>query len=43
VGWKNDVCGASLDRFAKVAAWLIFLGYVSIPIAVLLGYGKEVK
>ena len=43
VGWKNDVYGASLDRFAKVAAWLIFLGYVSIPIAVLLGYGKEVK
>ena len=43
VGWKNDVYGASLDRFAKVAAWLIFLGYVSIPIAVLLGYGKEVN
>src|SRR5436309_9833523 len=43
VGWKNDVYGPALDRFAKVAAWLIFLGYVSIPIAVLLGYGKEVK
>ncbi|PYM15235.1 MAG: succinate:quinone oxidoreductase [Verrucomicrobia bacterium] len=41
LGWKNDVYGPSLDRFAKVAAWLIFLGYVSIPIAVLLGYGKE--
>src|SRR5437763_3945570 len=35
VGWKNDVYGPSLDRFAKVAAWVIFLGYVSIPIAVL--------
>ncbi len=43
MGWKNDVYGPSLDRFAKVAAWLIFLGYDSIPIAVLLGYGKEVK
>ena len=42
VGWKNDVYGSGIDRFAKIAAWLIFLGYISIPLAVLLGYGKEV-
>ena len=41
VGWKNQVYGPLIDRFAKITAWLIFLGYSSIPIAVLLGYGKE--
>src|SRR6266404_9015782 len=42
VGWKNQAYGPWLDRFAKTAAWLIFLGYASIPVAVLLGYGKDV-
>jgi len=42
VGWKNEVYGPWIDRFAKTAAWLIFLGYISIPLAVLLGYGREV-
>ena len=41
VGLKNEVCGPLIDRSARAAAWLIFLGYISIPIAVLLGYGKE--
>jgi len=41
VGLKNEVNGAVIDRFAKIVAWLILLGYVSIPIAVLLGYGRE--
>ena len=41
LGWKNKVYGPSLDTGARVLAWLIFLGYVSIPISVLLGYGKE--
>lgn len=41
VGLKNAACGPCIDCFARVAAWLIFLGYASIPIAVLLGYGKE--
>jgi len=40
VGWKNQVYGPMIDRFAKIAAWLIFLGYSSIPVAVLLGYGN---
>jgi succinate dehydrogenase / fumarate reductase cytochrome b subunit len=41
VGLKNRKWGTLIDRFAKVAAWMIFAGYISIPIAILLGYGKE--
>lgn len=41
MGWKNEVYGPLIDRSARVAAWMIFLGYSSIPVAVLLGYGKE--
>jgi len=41
VGLKNLTFGPLVDRFAKVAAWVIFAGYISIPVAILLGYGKE--
>lgn len=41
IGWKNKVYGPCLDKTARVVAWLIFLGYISIPVAILLGYGKE--
>lgn len=41
LGLKNKVWGPVIDRCGSVAAWLIFLGYISIPLAVLLGYGKE--
>ncbi len=41
LGWKNHVYGPFLDRFAKVAAVAIFLGYTSIPVAVMLGHGKD--
>ena len=41
LGLKNTEYGPFLDRSARVAAWLIFLGYSSIPTAILLGYGKE--
>ena len=41
VGWKNQAYGLFLDRLARAVAILIFLGYASIPIAILLGYGKE--
>jgi succinate dehydrogenase / fumarate reductase, cytochrome b subunit len=41
LGWKNKVYGPFLDQGARVISWLIFLGYISIPIAVLLGFGKE--
>lgn len=42
VGLKNEVYGPLIDRFAPISAWVIFIGYASIPIAVLLGYGKGV-
>jgi len=41
MGWKNETYRPLLDKLARVAAWLIFLGYASIPLAILLGYGKE--
>ncbi len=41
IGWKNDAYRPFLDKAAKVVAALIFIGYVSIPIAILCGYGKE--
>ncbi|MGN6555195.1 MAG: succinate dehydrogenase cytochrome b subunit [Verrucomicrobiota bacterium] len=41
LGWKNKVYGPFLDKGARVISWLIFLGYISIPIAILLGFGKE--
>lgn len=41
LGWKNKVYGPCLDKAARIIAWLIFLGYISIPVAILLGYGKE--
>jgi len=42
LGWKDRRYGPFLDRFAQAVASVIFLGYSSIPVAVLLGYGKEV-
>lgn len=41
LGWKNKVYGPYLDKGARIAAVLIFLGYISIPVAILLGFGKE--
>ena len=41
LGLKNEVYGPRIDRCAKITACLIFLGYISIPLAVLLGYGRE--
>jgi succinate dehydrogenase / fumarate reductase cytochrome b subunit len=41
LGWKNKYYGKFLDNFAKVVSWILFLGYISIPIAILAGYGKE--
>ncbi len=47
LGWKNKVYGPCLDSGARLIAWLIFIGYVSIPISVLVfhygvHYGQEV-
>jgi succinate dehydrogenase / fumarate reductase cytochrome b subunit len=41
LGWKNDAYRPYLDKGARLLALLIFLGYTSIPVAILLGYGKE--
>jgi succinate dehydrogenase / fumarate reductase, cytochrome b subunit len=41
IGWKNDAYRPFLDKACRVVAALIFLGYSSIPIAILCGYGKE--
>ena len=41
IGWKNDAYRPFLDKAARVLAALIFIGYISIPIAILCGYGKE--
>jgi succinate dehydrogenase / fumarate reductase cytochrome b subunit len=41
LGWKNEAYRPFLDNAARVGAVLIFLGYTSIPVAILLGYGKE--
>jgi succinate dehydrogenase / fumarate reductase cytochrome b subunit len=40
LGLKNEAYTSAIDRFAKVAAVIIFLGYISIPIAVLAGLVK---
>ena len=42
LGWKNEAYRPFLDNAARVVAVLIFLGYSSIPVAILCGYGKEV-
>lgn len=34
LGWKNDAYAPAIDCFAKTASLLIFLGYVSIPVAI---------
>jgi hypothetical protein len=41
MGWKNKRFGRVLDNFARLAATLIFLGYASIPAAILFGYGSR--
>lgn len=35
LGLKNESYASVIDRFAKVTALMIFLGYISIPLAVL--------
>src|SRR5258708_2702346 len=41
IGWKNETYRPLLDKGARMLAVLIFLGYTSIPVAILLGFGKE--
>jgi succinate dehydrogenase / fumarate reductase cytochrome b subunit len=41
LGLMTHRCGPMIKKIAPVLAWVLFLGYVSIPLAVLLGFGKE--
>ncbi|MEK7676885.1 MAG: succinate dehydrogenase cytochrome b subunit [Verrucomicrobiota bacterium] len=40
LGWKNGKYGRWIDRLACAAALIIFLGYCSVPVAVLTGLVK---
>ncbi|MDQ6630441.1 MAG: succinate dehydrogenase cytochrome b subunit [Verrucomicrobiota bacterium] len=42
LGWKKKSYAPFLENFARVFSIFIFVGYSSIPVAILLGYGKEV-
>jgi succinate dehydrogenase / fumarate reductase, cytochrome b subunit len=42
LGWRNEAYRPFLDNAARVVALVIFLGYTSIPAAILCGYGREV-
>src|SRR5205085_6067042 len=41
LGWKNKAYGPFLDQAARVVAVAIFVGYVSIPVAIFAGYGRR--
>lgn len=41
LGWKNHVYGPWIDGASKALAILIFVGYISIPVSVMLGHGRE--
>jgi len=41
LGWKKAYYKPLLDKGARILGVAIFAGYVSIPIAVMLGYGKD--
>ncbi|HSU55085.1 MAG TPA: succinate dehydrogenase cytochrome b subunit [Candidatus Dormibacteraeota bacterium] len=41
IGWKNKAYGPYLDKGARWLSVLIFLGYASIPLAILFGFGKD--
>jgi succinate dehydrogenase / fumarate reductase cytochrome b subunit len=42
LGWKSPAYTPLITKFAKVASWLVFLGYISIPIAILVfHYGNS--
>jgi succinate dehydrogenase / fumarate reductase, cytochrome b subunit len=44
IGWKNEAYRPFLDNLARMVGLLIFLGYASIPVAVIVfNYGKGAK
>jgi succinate dehydrogenase / fumarate reductase cytochrome b subunit len=42
IGLKSKAWGPWIDNLGRIAAWVIFLGYSSIPVAVLFGFGKDI-
>ncbi len=40
LGWKKNPYSVFLNNFASIAAWLIFVGYASIPLSIWLGFIK---
>jgi succinate dehydrogenase / fumarate reductase cytochrome b subunit len=42
LGLRNRAWDGVIRKLAPVLAWVLFLGYVSIPLAVCGGFGKEV-
>jgi succinate dehydrogenase / fumarate reductase cytochrome b subunit len=43
VGWRNHAYRTLVERAGRLVAWIIFIGFASIPVSVLVfGYGKEV-
>jgi succinate dehydrogenase / fumarate reductase cytochrome b subunit len=40
LGWKNQAYGPALDKCARMLAVAIFVGYILIPVSILLGYGS---
>ncbi len=41
LGWKSPAYAPLLEKAAKTVSWLIFLGYISIPLAIWMGYGSS--
>ena len=41
LGWNGPAYKGLIAKFAVVVSWLIFLGYISMPIAIYLGYGTS--
>jgi succinate dehydrogenase / fumarate reductase cytochrome b subunit len=41
LGWSVGRFRQAFHRFALLVGWSVFIGNVSIPVAVLLGFGKE--
>ncbi len=42
LGLRNQSWSPVIERFGRRAAWIIWLGYISIPVSILCGFGKEV-
>jgi succinate dehydrogenase / fumarate reductase cytochrome b subunit len=42
LGWKNPAYAPLIARFAVGVSWLIYLGYIAIPVSILVfGVGRD--